>query len=80
MLTNAVRYVDPDGAVTADILDSARALHSLKNLDSCQPNGQGWLKTPQQTRQLAKEIGQATEKAGRTSSCAKPKHSPNGPQ
>jgi error-prone DNA polymerase len=63
VLTNAVRYVDPDGAVTADILDSARALHSLKNLDSCQPNGQGWLKTPQQMRQLTKEIGQATEKS-----------------
>lgn len=63
VLTNAVRYVDPDGAVTADILDSARALHSLKNLDSCQPNGQGWLKTPPQMRQLAKEIGQATERS-----------------
>ncbi|WIV42454.1 DNA polymerase III subunit alpha [Glutamicibacter nicotianae] len=63
VLTNAVRYVDPDGAVTADILDSARALHSLKNLDSCQPNGQGWLKTPQEMRQLAKEIGYATERS-----------------
>jgi len=62
VLTNAVRYVDPDGAVTADILDSARTLHSLKNLDSCQPNGQGWLKTPQQMHQLATEIGNATER------------------
>lgn len=62
VLTNAVRYVDPDGAVTADIIDSARTLHSLKNLDSCQPNGQGWLKTPQQMQQLAAEIGNATER------------------
>lgn len=63
VLSNAVRYVDPDGAITADILDSARALHSLQNLDSCQPNGQGWLKTPQEMRQLANVIGQATERS-----------------
>lgn len=62
ILSNAVRYVDPDGAVTADLLDSARALHSLKELEFCQPNGQGWLKTPQEMHQLAAALTRATER------------------
>ncbi|WP_313813402.1 DNA polymerase III subunit alpha [Glutamicibacter sp.] len=63
VLSNAVRYVDPDGAVTADLLDSARALHRLKDLHSFQPNGQGWLKSPQEMHQLAAAIARATERS-----------------
>ncbi len=62
VLSNAVRYADPDGAVTADLLDSARTLNSLSEMDSCQPNGQGWLKSPREMRQLASEIARATER------------------
>ncbi|GAA1411632.1 DNA-directed DNA polymerase [Glutamicibacter uratoxydans] len=63
VLSNAVRYADPDGAVTADLLDSARALHQLKDLHSFQPNGQGWLKSPQEMQQLAAAISRATERS-----------------
>ncbi len=63
VLSNAVRYADPDGAVTADILDSARVLHSLKALDELQPTGQGWLKTPAQMHQLAQDLARVTERS-----------------
>ena len=56
ILTNAVRYVDADGAATADVLDAARALTSMARLGDLQPNGQGWLKTPAQMHALAREI------------------------
>lgn len=56
ILTNAVRYTEPDGAATADVLDSARALTSLETLNDIQPNGQGWLKTNEHMRHLATEI------------------------
>ncbi|MBM6621334.1 DNA polymerase III subunit alpha [Micrococcaceae bacterium RIT802] len=56
VLTNAVRYADPDGAATADVLDSARALSSLETLTDLQPNGQGWLKSPGRMQALAREI------------------------
>lgn len=62
VLSNAVRYAGPDGAVTADILDSARVLHSLDALDDLQPTGQGWLKTPQEMHRLAGDIARATER------------------
>ncbi|MGL3804575.1 DNA polymerase III subunit alpha [Paeniglutamicibacter sp. R2-26] len=56
VLTNAVRYTEPDGAATADVLDSARALTSLETLNDIQPNGQGWLKAAEHMRLLAAEI------------------------
>ena len=59
VLTNAVRYVAEDGAATADVLDSARALKSLPELSAdplLQPNGQGWLKPAAQMLRLGKEI------------------------
>jgi error-prone DNA polymerase len=59
ILSNAVRYCAEDGAATADVLDSARTLKSLPELAReplLQPNGQGWLKSPQQMLLLGKEI------------------------
>ncbi|MDK1359136.1 DNA polymerase III subunit alpha [Arthrobacter sp. zg-Y1219] len=56
VLTNAVRYVDADGAATADVLDAARALTSMARLADLQPNGQGWLKSAGQMKALAREI------------------------
>ncbi|MBO0895794.1 DNA polymerase III subunit alpha [Arthrobacter sunyaminii] len=56
ILTNAVRYVDADGAATADVLDAARALTSMGRLPDLQPNGQGWLKSAAQMKSLAREI------------------------
>ncbi|MCW4464744.1 DNA polymerase III subunit alpha [Glutamicibacter sp. MNS18] len=62
VLSNAVRYAGPDGAVTADILDSARVLHSLDALAELQPTGQGWLKSPGDMHRLAGDIGRVTER------------------
>ena len=59
VLTNAVRYADPDGAATADVLDSARALSSLETLNDIQPNGQGWLKPAEHMHHLATEIARS---------------------
>lgn len=56
ILTNAVRYAQPDGAATADVLDAARALSALDGLTDLQPTGQGWLKSTEQMHQLAQEI------------------------
>ncbi|PXA80861.1 DNA polymerase III subunit alpha [Auritidibacter sp. NML120779] len=56
VLTNAVRYVSPDQAATADVLDAARSLTSLDQLHDLQPTGQGWLKSSAQMHQLAGEI------------------------
>ncbi|MCQ1950379.1 DNA polymerase III subunit alpha [Arthrobacter sp. zg-Y859] len=56
ILTNAVRYVDEDGAATADVLDAARSLTSLSHLPDLQPNGQGWLKGTREMTALAREI------------------------
>lgn len=65
VLTNAVRYCDIDGAATADVLDSARALTALEKLSDLQPNGQGWLKPARQMKALAAEISKAAD-LGRT--------------
>ncbi|QXQ11837.1 DNA polymerase III subunit alpha [Paeniglutamicibacter sp. Y32M11] len=59
VLTNAVRYAEPDGAATADVLDSARALSSLSTLNDIQPNGQGWLKPAEHMHHLATEIARS---------------------
>ena len=55
VLTNAVRYLEPDDAITADVLDSARHLEPL-GLFAPQPNAQAWLKPPAVMAQLALEI------------------------
>jgi error-prone DNA polymerase len=55
ILSNAVRYVVPDGAITADVLDAARALSRLDET-GVQPTAQAWLKSPKEMKALAAEI------------------------
>lgn len=55
VLTNAVRYLEPDDALTADVLDSARHLEPL-GLFEPQPNAQAWLKPAATMQLLALEI------------------------
>lgn len=55
VITNAVRYLDPGDAVTADVLDSARTLEPL-GIFQPQPNAQAWLKPPNMMATLALEI------------------------
>ena len=43
VLTNSVRYLNPDDALTADVLDAARNLEPL-GMFQPQPNAQAWLK------------------------------------
>jgi len=52
VLTNAVRYLSPDDALTGDVLDAAEALRPL-GMFLPQPNGQAWLKPPATMHQLA---------------------------
>ncbi|MCO1338450.1 DNA polymerase III subunit alpha [Kocuria polaris] len=68
VLTNAVRYVGPDGAATADVLDAVRALTPLQHLGRAgtpgtpggwQPNGQGWLKDGAAMERIARDIAYA---------------------
>lgn len=62
VLTNAVRYLEPDDAVTADVLDSARFLEPL-GLFQPQPNAQAWLKPLSIMQKLALEITEGKEMA-----------------
>jgi error-prone DNA polymerase len=55
VLSNAVRYLQPDEALTGDILDAAGELRPLGNF-APQPNGQAWLKSAQQMHRIAIEI------------------------
>jgi error-prone DNA polymerase len=55
VLTNSVRYVTPDDALTADVLDSARFLLPLGSF-GLQPNAQAWLKDAALMQRLAIEI------------------------
>ena len=55
VLTNAVRYLEPDDALTADVLDSARYLEPL-GFFTPQPNAQAWLKPTLAMQALAIEI------------------------
>jgi error-prone DNA polymerase len=55
VLTNAVRYIDPDDAITADILDAARHLEPLGKFEP-QPNAQAYLKSSKQMLSVAVEI------------------------
>ena len=56
VLTNAVRYAEPDGAMTADIVDAARHLTAFADVPAPQPNGQGWLKSGPEMKRVAHEI------------------------
>ena len=55
VLTNTVRYLTPDDALTADVLDSARFLEPLGFFQT-QPNAQAWLKPSKLMELLAQEI------------------------
>jgi error-prone DNA polymerase len=55
VLTNAARYLEPDEALTADVLDAARHLEPL-GLFTPQPNAQAWLKPAISMQALAIEI------------------------
>jgi error-prone DNA polymerase len=55
VLTNAVRYLEPDDALTGDVLDAARHLEALGLFDP-QPNAQAWLKPASLMEKLALEI------------------------
>ncbi|WP_104087480.1 DNA polymerase III subunit alpha [Arthrobacter sp. GMC3] len=56
VLSNAVRYGSAEDAPTADVLDAARAIAPLRHVDDLQPTGQGWLKSAEQMRKIAREI------------------------
>ncbi|MDE2387228.1 MAG: DNA polymerase III subunit alpha [Actinomycetales bacterium] len=62
VLTNAVRYMSPDDALTADVLDSARFLEPL-GMFQPQPNAQAWLKPPAAMQALALEITDDQQRA-----------------
>ena len=55
VLTNAVRYLQPDDALTADVLDAARHLEPLGFFEP-QPNAQAWLKPSEAMHALAVEV------------------------
>jgi len=62
VLTNAVRYLEPDDALTGDVLDAARHLEPL-GIFTPQPNAQAWLKPESMMKQLAVEIAQGEDLA-----------------
>ena len=62
VITNAVRYLEPDDALTGDVLDAARHLEPL-GIFTPQPNAQAWLKPESLMNQLAVEIAQSQELA-----------------
>lgn len=64
VLTNAVRYIEPDGALTADVLDAARNLESL-GLFEPQPNAQAWLKPASAMASIALELAEDAATAKR---------------
>ncbi|MDR0417148.1 MAG: PHP domain-containing protein [Propionibacteriaceae bacterium] len=57
VLTNAVRYLRPDDAITGDVLDAADRLQPLGSFTP-QPNGQAWLKPPAQMARLAQDVAE----------------------
>ena len=64
VLTNSVRYLTPDDALTADVLDAARFLEPL-GFFQVQPNAQAWLKPADLMRSLAEEICEDRDRATR---------------
>ena len=55
VLSNQVRYLDPDDALTGDLLDAASELRPLGTFPT-QPNAQSWMKPPHRMRALAELI------------------------
>ena len=62
VITNAVRYLEPDDALTGDVLDAVRHLEPL-GIFTPQPNAQAWLKPESLMKKLAVEITQSQELA-----------------
>ena len=62
VLTNAVRYLEPDDALTGDVLDAARNLEPL-GIFTPQPNAQAWLKPEALMSALALEITESKDQA-----------------
>ncbi|MEY4559813.1 MAG: hypothetical protein RLZ82_828, partial [Actinomycetota bacterium] len=62
VLTNAVRYLQPDDALTADVLDAARNIEAL-GLFEAQPNAQAWMKPAEKMFALAIEITEDRKRA-----------------
>lgn len=60
VLTNAVRYLEPDDAVTADVLDSAAHLLPLGSFPA-QPNAQAWLKPAEEMQQIAYRVAEQAD-------------------
>jgi error-prone DNA polymerase len=55
VLTNEVRYGEPDDALTGDVLDAAGRLLPMGQFEP-QPNGQAWLKPEAKMRAVAAQI------------------------
>jgi error-prone DNA polymerase len=66
VLSNAVRYAERDGAVTADVLDAARRLVALDLRHIDRANAEGHLKSGPQMAQVAAEIVRHAGGAGGT--------------
>jgi error-prone DNA polymerase len=64
VLTNAVRYLEPDDALTGDVLDAARHLEPL-GIFTPQANAQAWLKPESLMKKLALEITESKELAAK---------------
>src|SRR3954447_4652392 len=59
VLTNAVRYVDPSGAATADVLDAARRLVPLDERHLDRVSAEGHLASPGRMAAVAREVARA---------------------
>ncbi len=66
VLTNTVRYAEPTGAATADLLDSARRLVALDERHVDRVNAEGYLKAGPQMAAVATEIARLAGGAGDT--------------
>ncbi|MBB5641689.1 error-prone DNA polymerase [Cryobacterium roopkundense] len=56
ILSNAVRYGEPEDAATADLADATRLLRALAQLTEPQANGQAWLKDSVHMRRVARMV------------------------
>ncbi|MGZ4651292.1 MAG: DNA polymerase III subunit alpha, partial [Kineosporiaceae bacterium] len=59
VLTNAVRYAEPRGAATADVLDAARRLVPLDERHLDRVSAEGYLAEEARMRQVAREVARA---------------------
>jgi error-prone DNA polymerase len=64
VLTNAVRYATPDGAVTVDVLDAARRLVALGSRHLDRTTTEGYLAPPGEMVRRAQEIAEAAGDVG----------------